>query len=575
MAINRELAGIFREIADILELKETQWEPRAYRKAAYNVENLKNSVRDIYKEEGKKGLKEIPGVGESIASHIEEYIKTGKIKKLDELRKDYSKGVTELINIEGLGPKKVKKLKEKLDISSTGELKKAAEKHKIRELEGFGEKTEKNILESLEFYKKRKGRMLLDQAMPLAEEVISYLKANSPVQEIDYVGSLRRMKETIGDIDILVISNKAEKVMDAFTKMESIRKVISQGSTRSSIALKEDDIHVDLRVIEKSSYGAALIYFTGSKEHNIELRKLAQKKGYKLSEYGIFKRKSNKKLKSETEKVIYKKLGLPYIPPEIRENRGEIEAAKKDKIPTLVELKDIKGDLQMHSTYSDGSETVEDMIKGCQKKGYEYMAITDHSKSERVASGLSKEDFEKQFKEIEKVSKKYDIKIFKGGEIDILKDGSLDFEDEFLKRFDIIVGAVHSNFKMSQKEMTDRILKALDNEYLDILAHPTGRRMRKRKGYRADFDKIFEKAAENEVVLEINSQPQRLDINDSMILSAKEYDVKFIVNTDAHHVSSLDFMKYGVGQARKGWLEKKDVVNTYSFKKLKKIFKKI
>ncbi|MFO7872761.1 MAG: DNA polymerase/3'-5' exonuclease PolX [Candidatus Undinarchaeales archaeon] len=575
MAINRELARIFREIADILELKETKWEPRAYRKAAYNIENLGDSVKDIYKKGGTGGLKEIPGVGKALAAHIEEYIKTGEIKKLAELRKDYSKEVTELVNIEGLGSKKVKKLKDKLGVSSAGELKKAAEKHKIRKLEGFGEKTEENILESLEFYKKRKGRMFLDQAIPLAEEIISYLKENSPVQEIDYVGSLRRMKETIGDIDILVISDKADKVINTFTKMDSIRKIISQGSTRSSIALKEDDIHVDLRVIEKSSYGAALIYFTGSKEHNIELRKLARKKGYKLSEYGLFKRKNNEKLKSETEDKIYKKLGLSYIPPEIREHRGEINSAKKDKIPKLVELKDIKGDLQMHTDYSDGSETVEEMIKGCSEQGYKYMALTDHSKSQRIASGLSKKEFENQFKEIEKASKKYDIKVFKGGEIDILKDGSLDFEDKFLKKLDIVVGAVHSNFKMSEKEMTDRILKALDNKYLDILAHPTGRIMGKRKGYDADFDKIFEKAGKNEKIIEINAQPQRLDINNSLILSAKEYDVKFSIDTDAHHISSLNFMKYGVGQARRGWLEKQDVVNTYSLKKLKKMFKRI
>ncbi|MBD3263460.1 DNA polymerase/3'-5' exonuclease PolX [Candidatus Woesearchaeota archaeon] len=573
MSTNRELAKMFRELALILEFKEVKWKPRAYREAAYGVEALSRDVEDVYEKEGKKGLKEIPGVGESIADHIIEYVKKGRIKKFEELRKKYPKEVTDLVDLEGLGPKSVKKLIKELDISSAKDLRKAAKEHKIKDIKGFGKKTEKNIIEALKLGEERKERMQLNIALDIAEELVEYLKKNAPLQEIDYVGSLRRMKETIGDIDILVISDKPKKVMETFTKMDKVKRVISKGTTRSSVILKEENVHVDLRVVKKSSYAAAMQYFTGSKEHSIELRKRAIKKGYKLSEYGLFKKKSDRKISCKSEKTLYKKLDLDYIPPEMRENRGEIDAAAKGKLPDLVELDDINGDFHMHTKYSDGADTIETMAKAAQKKGYRYIAVADHSKSARIAGGMDEKSIKKQWKEIDRIAKKHKIKILKSAEIDILKDGSLDYPEEILKKLDIVIGGVHSNFKMSRKKMTERIVKALKNKHLNILAHPTGRLIGKRKGYDVDLAEIFKVAADEGKVLELNSQPERLDLNGMNALAAKKKGVKFCISTDSKSGDQLNLMRYGVGQARRGWLEKKDVINTYTWKKLKKTFR--
>ncbi len=575
MSTNRELVRIFREMALMLELKEVKWKPRAYREAAYGLEDLSEDVKDIYREEGEKALEAIPGVGESIADHIVEFIKKGKIKKFEKLREKYPEEVTELVSLEGLGPKKVKKLLKKLDIISAEDLKKAAEEHRIKSIKGFGEKTEENILDALKLKKAGKERMPLNEALSIAEELVEYLKKNAPLDKIDYVGSLRRMKETIGDIDILVVSGKPKKVMEKFTGMEGIKKVISKGTTRSSIMLKENNTHVDLRVVKKSSYAAAMQYFTGSKEHSIELRKWAIKKNYKLSEYGLFKKKDDKKVPCTSEKTLYNKLGMQYIPPELRENRGEIDAAKKKELPELIEKDDLKGDFHIHTKYSDGSDTIEKMAKAAQDMGYKYIAITDHSKSQRIAKGMDEEKIKKQWREINKIAKKHKIKILKGAEVDILKDGSLDYPEKILKKLDIVVACVHSNFKMSKKQMTDRIIKALENKYVDILGHPTGRLLNKRRPFEADFAKIFKTAYENNKILEINSQPERTDLNDANILSAKENGAKFCIDTDSKSANDLSLARFGVGQARRGWLEKDDVVNTYSWKELKKVFKRI
>jgi DNA polymerase (family 10) len=411
--------------------------------------------------------------------------------------------------------------------------------------------------------------------LAIAEEMIEYLKENATLEKIQYVGSLRRMKETIGDIDILVVYKKPKEVMEAFTDFPDVKDVVSKGSTRSTIVLEEQDVHVDLRGVKMSSYAAALQYFTGSKEHTVELRKQAIKQGYKLSEYGLFKKSSDKRISLSSEKALYEKLGYSYIPPELRENNGELEKAKKGKLPRLVALDDVKGDLQMHTTYSDGADEIEDMAKAAQQLGYEYIAITDHSKSERVASGLDEKQLKKQWEELDKVADKLKIKVLRGSEVDIRKDGSLDYSDEILKELHIVVAAVHSGFKMSEKEMTERIIKALNNEYVDILSHPTGRMIGKREGYQADFDTIFEVAAENGKVVEINADPERLDLNDVMIRAAKDKGVKFSIGTDSHATSSLENMKFGVGQARRGWLTKNDVVNTFSYKRLKKVFTRL
>ena len=571
---NQEFAELLYKAADVYELNNIEWKPRAYRKAARSIESLGKDIKEIYEKDGEKGLEEIPGVGQAIAKHIIEYLKTEKVKKWEALFKKAPKEYVELLSLEGLGPRKVRILTEKLGIKTINELKDAIERKKLERLEGFGVKTEENLLKSIQLHKKGEGRILLNKALPLAEEIINYLKKNSPVQKIDYAGSLRRMKETIGDIDILSSSNNPEKIIEKFTTMPNVDRVVSKGTTRSSIKLKEG-IHVDLRVVPSESYSAALQYFTGNKLHNIEVRKVAIKKGYKLSEYGLFNNKTNKMIKCDTEEEIYRKLGFSYIPPELRRLNGELEAARKGKIPKILELKDIKGDLQMHSTYSDGINSVEEMANEACKMGYEYIAITDHSKSARIAHGMEIDRLNKQWKEIENISKKYKIKIIKSAEVDILPDGSLDYPESVLKKLEMVIGAIHSGFKMDINKMTERITKALENKYLDILAHPTGRLIGKREAYSVNLQKVFETAEKNNKVIEINANPERLDLNDSNIMEANKHNIKFSVNTDAHSIDQLHYMKYGVAQARRGWLTKNNVVNTYSLAKLRNIFKKI
>jgi len=572
--INREIADILNEAADILEFNGVEWKPRAYRRAARKIEDLSEDIRNIYRKNGKKGLEEIPGVGSSIANHIIEYLEIGRVEKFERLKEESPGGTGELVEIRGLGPKKVKKLVEELNIKTVSDLREAVEEHEIRELEGFGEKTEENILKSIILFEKSHERMLLGKAMGLAEDVLSYMQENSELEKIDYAGSLRRMKETIGDIDMLVISSNPENFMKTFVNMEEADRVESRGLTRSTVILK-GGIHVDLRVVPAESYGAAMQYFTGSKDHNIAMRDLAISKGYKLSEYGLFRKDSAKIVAGTDEKSIYSRLGLQYIPPELRENRGEIAAAKKNELPELVELSDIRGDLHIHTTFSEGSDSLEEMVRAAENMNYEYIAITAHSRSQRIASGMEIDELRQQWEEIDRVTGEYDIRILKGAEVDILKGGSLDYPDDILAELDIVVGSVHSGFKSPKEEMTDRIVSALEHRYMDILGHPSGRLIGKREPYEADFDTIFETAVNNGKILEINAHPERLDLNDRLILKAKEYGVKFSINTDSHSTSNLSFMKFGVGQARRGWLTKDDVINTYSYDRLRQLLEDI
>ncbi len=566
---NRELAKIFRDYSIMLEFEGVEWKPRAYSEAAQGLENLREDAEEIFKREGMKGLKKINGVGSRIAEYVAEYLKTGKIKNVEALKKKYSEAILEMTELEGLGPKKVKRLMREISIKSFSDLEKAVQTHKIRELKGFGEKTEKNIAEAFTFYKK-KGRMLLSEAMPLADETVAYLKTHALVGKINYVGSLRRMKETIGDIDILATAKSAKEVMRIFTNMPGVKKIIAQGPTKSTILLSEKEAHVDIRVVKDSSYAAALQYFTGSKEHNIETRKIALKKGYKLSEYDLLNKKTGKPIYAPDEQVLYKKLGLEYIPPEMRENRGEIELAQKGKMPKLVELKDIKGDLHVHSNFSEGVNKIEEIIRAAEEKKYEYIAVTDHSPSLPIARGVSEKRLREQWKEIDRVARTTRVKILKGAEVDIRPDGSLDYPERILKNLDIVVGAIHSNFKMPEREMTKRIVTALKNPYLKILAHPTGRIINFRPEYKMDLKEIFLVAEAENRILEINSQPARLDLNDELIFEARKYKIKFAISTDSHSIETFDFMRYGVGQARRGWLEKKDVVNALGWEEFKK-----
>lgn len=580
---NREVAELFYEAADILEYQQVEWKPRAYRKAAQIIENLGEDIEKIYAREGKAGLTRIPGVGKSIADHIAEYLETGKVEKFEKLREKAPSGTAELMEIRGLGAKKMKKLADTLGIKTLSDLKNAIIAQRLRRLEGFGEKSEKNLARAIEQYEKSHARIALGKALPLADEVISALKARceSTTYKVDlskiiYTGSLRRLKETIGDIDILAEAEKGEtlKVMDCFVSLPDVDQVILKGSTKSSVILREGT-SIDLRVVPPESYGAALQYFTGSKEHNIELRNIAIKNGYKLSEYGLYLKESGKQIAGSSEEEIYERLGLAYIAPELRENRGEIKAAAKNALPKLIEAGNLRGDLHMHTTYSEGKDSLETMIGKAEALGYEYIAVTDHSRSQKVANGLEIETLKTQWEEIDKLSKQFRIKILKGSEVDILRDGNLDYPDEILKELDVVVGAVHSGFALPERKMTERIVTALEHRYLDILAHPSGRLLGKRGPYAVNFEKIFEAAAAHGKVIEINSQPSRLDLNDELILRAKTFGLKFCISTDSHSTTGLGLMRYGLGQARRGWLEKEDVVNTYPYPRLKEFFKKL
>jgi len=570
---NLEIAKIFYEMADILEMQDVQWKPRAYRKAARALESLSEDVEDIYKKKGLKGLEKIPGIGERLAKKIVQYIETGKINEYERLKKTLPSGLTEMMEVMGLGPKKVKVLYKKLKIKNIKELEKAIKEHKLRNLFGFGEKTEKNILESLQLYKQRSKRMLIGFVLPLVNNIVNELKKLKEVHNIVPVGSFRRCKETVGDIDILVTSSNPNKVMDTFVKLPEIKKVLAKGTTKSMVILS-NGLQADLRVVEDKSFGSALQYFTGNKDHNIELRKIAIKKGYKLSEYGLFEKRTNKMVAGKTEEEVYKKLGLRYIPPELRENRGEIEAAKRGKLPNLVEYRDIKGDLHIHSKYSDGTATIKEIADAARKIGYKYICITDHSKSRAIAHGLKEDTLLKQIKEIKKLNRKLKgFRIFTGCEVDILPDGSLDYENKILKKLEIVQASVHIKFKMSEKEMTNRLIKALENKYVKILCHPTGRIINERPPYPVDMEELISVAKEKNKILEVNSQPDRLDLSDVHIKKAIENGVKLSIATDAHSLEDLKFMKLGVMQARRGWAEKKDIINCLPLNKLKKILK--
>ena len=571
---NQVIANIFYQIADMLDIKgEIEFKSRAYRKAAQIIETLEEDLEDVYKREGKEGLRKIPGIGEGLAKKIAELIETNKLQYFENLKKEIPESIIQLMNIPSLGPKKVAVLYKKLGITNVEQLKKACEEGKLRGLDGFGEITERNILRGIEMLKGVKERVLLGVAFEDGTRYVDYLKKNPHIKKVSIAGSLRRMKETIGDIDILAVSDNADDVMEYFVNYPNVREVLAKGRTKSSIIL-DDGLQVDLRVVEDKSYGAALQYFTGSKSHNIKLRTIGIKKGLKINEYGVFDKDTDKYIAGRTEEEVYKSLGLPYIEPELREDRGEIEAAQKGRLPKLVKYDEIKGDFHVHSNWSDGLNSIEDIVRYALKLGYRFIAITDHSQSLKVAGGLTEKQLRDKRKEIEMIQEKYpDIKIFFGTECDIKADGKLDYSNDLLDEFDIVCAAIHSKFKMSEKEMTERIINAIQNEYVKILAHPTGRLIGKRDAYEVDLEKVIDAAVENNVLLEINAFPDRIDLNDINIRIAKEKGARFTIGTDAHAVDHLRFIRFGVAAARRGWLEKKDVLNTYPVKEIEKILK--
>ena len=566
---NREVAKLLYDIAEILELQNVQFKPRAYRRAAQGIESHPNDIEELYKE---NKLKTIPGVGESIEAKIKEYLETGTLSYLDELRKDLPQGLVNLLQIEGIGPKRAMELYKALKVTSIEDLVQAAEKGEIRKLKGFSEKSERNIIDAIKFFITSQERVLLGYILPFAEDLERKLSKVEGVQRINIAGSIRRKKETIHDIDIVISSTEAEKIIDFFTHLPDISKVIMKGATRSSVLLSEG-IQADLRVVDLESYGSTLLYFTGSKEHNIKLREIAIKKDLKLNEYGVFNRETDEKITGRTEGEIYKLFGLDYIEPELRENRGEIEASSRKALPHLITIQDVKGDLHVHTNWSEGEHSIEEMAKTAQSLGYEYIAICDHAKGLPIAHGLSEEKILDQIKEIEKINRKLeDFTILTGIEADIESNGNLDVSNSVLKQLDVVVASVHSGFKQDEAQMTNRILNAIHNEQVNIIGHPTGRLLNKREPYHVNLLKLADAASKLNVFLEINAYPDRLDLSDINCFKLKDRNIKFSLGSDAHSRNHLKNMELGVFTARRGWLEKKHVINSLNRKEITNLF---
>jgi len=568
---NKEIARILYEIGGYLEIKGVQFKPRAYEKAGYSIKNLEEEVSGIYKKGGLKAIENIPGVGASIAEKIEELIKTGRLKYYEKLKKSLPVNVGEISAIEGVGPKMVFKLYQKLKIRNIKDLEKAAKAGKISKIGGLGEKTEEKILKGIEFLKKSGGRFLLGEILPLARSIEKQLNELEEVDCATVAGSVRRMQETIGDLDFLATSRNPAKVMDFFSKMPEVAHIYSRGTTKTMVRLKSG-IDADLRVVSDKSFGAALQYFTGDKRHNITLRILAEKKGYKLNEYGLWRGK--KLIAGKTEDEIYKALKMETPPPEIRNDSGEILAALKNKLPKLINYEGVKGDLQVHSNWTDGENSIEEMAVTAQKAGLEYIAITDHTKSLAMTGGLDEKKLLKQKSAIDKIQKKFSkLKILKGAEVNILKDGSLDIKDEVLAKLDVVGIAVHSHFNLPRVEQTKRIIKAIKNKHADILFHPTGRLIQRRAPYDVDMEEIIKVAKETGTVLEIDADPYRLDLKDEYIRKAVSAGVKLAIDTDAHVKLNYHCLEYGIGQARRGWAKKSDIIDTRPWREMLKLLK--
>ena len=568
---NDEVAAALYEIADLLELSgdEDRFRPISYRRAARGIEGLAEDVEDLVNQ-GR--LEEVPGVGRSIAAKIKQLLREGEIDELKTLRVQFPPGLLDIMRIPDIGPKTARRLYVELKITSLDELRKAAEGGRLRRLKGFKEKTEENILKGIRLVEAAKGRFLLGTVLPLAALILDHLRANAPVENATYAGSVRRMKETVGDLDVLVTTRDASAATKAFTSMPLVHEVVMSGDTKSTALVGPERIQVDLRVLEPGSWGSGLQYFTGNKDHNIKLRTLAQKAGLKLSEYGLFR--GEEQVAGATEESVYAALGLPYIEPETRENTGEIEAAQKGTLPSLVTLGDIKGDLHAHTNLTDGVNTLEEMAAAARAKGYEYLGISDHSPFLRVANGLSEENLRIHVAHIREFNRRSrDLRLLAGTECDILADGRMDYPDSVLQTLDYVIGSVHSNFKLSERSMTERVLRAMGNEHVDIIGHPTTRKIGQREPIALDIERVMDVAADTGTLLEINAYPDRMDLNGPHAKLAKEHGVKLIIDTDSHATAQLDFMRLGVGTARRGWLEKGDVANTMSYEQILSSFR--
>jgi DNA polymerase (family 10) len=568
---NADIAAIFEQIADLLEIDDANpFRVRAYRNAARTVEALGPDINSLI--DAGQDLTELPGIGEDLAAKIHEIVETGSCAALKELRKKVPPALSELLSIPGLGPKRVKTLYRELNVRTVKQLEHAAKSGRIRELAGFGAKTERHILDALEAHVTAEQRFKLAVAAQYAEPLVAYLRKAPGVERVEIAGSYRRAKETVGDLDILVIAADSGPVMERFVAYDEVKEVVSKGTTRSTVILRSR-LQVDMRVVEAASFGAALHYFTGSKAHNIAVRKLGQGKGLKINEYGVFK--GDKRIAGKTEESVFKSVGLPFIPPELREDHGEIEVARKKRLPALVELKDIKGDLHAHTKATDGHNTLREMAEGAKARGLKYLAITEHSRRLAMAHGLDAKRLHKQCDDIDRLNEDLKgITLLKGIEVDILEDGALDLADEVLERLDLVVGAVHGRFNLSRDKQTERILRAMDRPHFSILAHPTGRLLGEREAYEVDMPRIIGAAKQRGCFLELNAHPERLDLLDVYCQMAREEGVLVSINSDAHSIGDFDNLVYGVGQARRGWLEKDDVLNTRPLGALRKLLKR-
>jgi DNA polymerase (family 10) len=577
---NVEITQVLSEVADLLEIQSANpFRVRAYRNAVRTIEGLTRSLSDLVDQE--EDLTELPGIGKDIAGYIQELVQTGELKLLKDLEKAVPGTLADLLRLDGVGPKRAERLWKELDIESVDDLQQALDEGRVQELKGFGQKTADRIRRSIQDYRKHVGRALISAADQLAAPLISYMAEAPGVEKLEVAGSYRRRKETVGDLDILAVCEDAAPVMEHFTAYPGAKRVESAGGTRGTIVLRTG-LHVDLRIVPRESYGAALHYFTGSKDHNVTIRRRGVERGLKINEYGVFRvekgrargrsrAKDEKRVGGREEEEVYRAVGLVWTPPELRENRGEIEAAEQDALPELIELEQIRGDLQMHSTWSDGSTSIRKMAEACRELGYSYMAITDHSQRVTVAGGMDEKRLERQWKEIERVRNEVEgIHIFSGMEVDILKDGSLDLDDEHLGRLDLVLVSVHSFMELSRRKQTDRIVRAVGHPAVHILAHPTGRLINVREPYDLDLEEVLHAAREHGVAVELNANPERLDLSDVHVFRARELGVPVVISTDAHSPEHLRYMRYGVDQARRGWLGKKDVLNTRTLAQVQK-----
>jgi DNA polymerase (family 10) len=568
---NSEVAEIFGQVADLLEIEGTnQFRVRSYRQAAETATALSRSLEDMVSE--GEDLTELSVIGEDLAGKIEEVVHTGGLRQLEEIEARTPPTLTDMLDVEGLGPKRVRQIHDELGVTTLDELEKAARGEKIRKLEGLGPKIESDILDDLEQAGGEEKRTLLRDAEQVVEPLLDYLRKNEKIEQVVAAGSYRRRKQTVGDLDLMATSDKGQQVIDYFVDYEDVDQVESQGETRSTVTLRTG-LQVDLRVVADESFGAALLYLTGSRAHNLNLRQMAVERDLKINEYGVFDRKE--RIAGETESEIYDIFDLPYIEPELREDRGEIEAGLEGDLPELVTLEDLRGDLHVHTTSSDGHASLEEIVDAARERGYEYLAITDHSEFIGITQGMDADQLAKQIDEIKCLNDDLDdIRILKSVELDILEDGSFALPDDILKRLDLRVCSIHSKFDLAREKQTERVLRAMDSPYFNIFSHPTGRRINERPPYDIDLERVMEAALKRGCYLEVNASPDRLDLGDSACKLAKDMGLKVAISTDTHRIPHLDNMRFGVGQARRGWLSAEDVLNTRGWNDLQKLLER-